>query len=60
MRPSTRMHGSAIRSVRSQYSKVNVIGEISHLYPSQTLGPIWMPFQIHHYVRPGSRCAKCD
>jgi len=24
---------------------VNGIGEISHPYPSQTLEPIWMPFQ---------------
>jgi len=29
-------------------AKVNGIGEISHLYPSQ----------IYHYVRPWSRCAK--
>ena len=34
--------------------KVNGIGEISHPSPSQTLGPIWMPLQIYHYVRPGS------
>jgi len=29
-------------------AKVNGIGEISHPYPSETLGPIWMSFQIHH------------
>jgi len=40
--------------------KVNGIGEISHPSPSQTLGPIWMPLQIYHYVPPGSRCAKFD
>ena len=34
--------------------KVNGIGEISDPSPSQTLGPIWMPLQIYHYVRPGS------
>ena len=34
-------------------AKVNGISEISHPYPSQTLGPICMPFQIYHYVRPG-------
>ena len=33
--------------------KVSGIGEISHPYPSQTLGPIWMPLQIYHYVLPG-------
>ena len=33
--------------------KVDGIGEISHLYPSQTLGPIWMPLQIYHYVPQG-------
>jgi len=38
--------------------KVNGIGEISD--PSQTLGLIWMPLQIYHYVPPGSRCAKFD
>jgi len=38
--------------------KVNGIGEISNPYRSQTLGPIWMPLQIYHYVRSGSRCAK--
>jgi len=40
--------------------KVNGIGKISHPSPSQTLGLIWMPLQIYHYVPPGSRCAKCD
>jgi len=40
--------------------KVNGIGEISNPFPSQTLGPIWMPLQIYHYVPPGSRCAKFD
>jgi len=33
--------------------KVNGIGEISHHSPSQTLGPIWMPLQIYHYVLQG-------
>ena len=31
--------------------KVSGMGEISNPYPSQTLGPIWMPLQIYHYVR---------
>ena len=39
--------------------EVNGIGEISHPYISQTLRPIWMPFQAYHYG-PGSRCAKFD
>jgi len=33
--------------------KVNGIGEISHLSPSQTLGPIWMPLQVYPYVPQG-------
>ena len=33
--------------------KVNGIGEISHPSPSQTLGPIWMPLQMYHYVPQG-------
>ena len=33
--------------------KVNGIGEISHPSPSPTLGPIWMPLQIYHYVPQG-------
>ena len=40
--------------------KVIGIGEISDPSPSQTLGQIWMPLQIYHYVPPGSRCAKFD
>jgi len=40
--------------------KVNGIGEISHPDTIQNLGPIWMPFQMYHYVSPGSRCAKFD
>ena len=40
--------------------KVNGIGEISNPYPSQTLPPVWMQFEIYHYVRPGSRHAKFD
>ena len=33
--------------------KVNGIREISHPSTSPTLGPIWMPLQIYHYVPPG-------
>ena len=33
--------------------KVTGIGEISHPSPSQTLGPVWMPLQIYHYVPQG-------
>ena len=51
----TRMRGYAVLEANG---KVNGIGEISHPSPSQTLGPIWMPLQIYHYVPPGSRCAK--
>jgi len=41
-------------------AKVNGIGEISHPYPSKSLGPILVPVQIYHYVHPGSQCAKFD
>jgi len=44
------MRGSTIRSVRSQCDRRN-FAPLS----SQTLGPIWMPLQIYHYIRPGSR-----
>ena len=37
--------------------KANGIGKISHPYPSRTLGPVWMPIQMSHYIRPGSWCA---
>ena len=33
--------------------KVNGIGEISHPDTIQNLGPIWMPFQMYHYVSQG-------
>ena len=38
--------------------KVNGIGEISHPSPSPTLGPIWMPLQIYHYVPPRESMCK--
>jgi len=47
-------------SVLEANTKVNGIGEMSNPSPSQTLGPIWMPLQIYHYVPPASRCAKFD
>jgi len=71
-----RMRDSEIRSVRSQYGKDNGIGEMvwptlesrtarnrteqNRTDPSQTLGPIWMPLQIYHYVHPGNRYAEFD
>jgi len=41
-------------------AKVNEIGQISHSYHSHIIRSIRMPFQIYHYVHPGSRCAKYD
>jgi len=34
--------------------KVNGIGEISNPYPSLTVGPIWMPLQIHRESKKGA------
>jgi len=47
-------------AVLEDNAKVNGMSKTSHSYPSQTLGPIWMLFQLYHYVRPGSRYAKLD
>jgi len=57
---SSRVCAVAQYAVLEAIGKVNGIGEISNPSPSQTLRPIWMPLQIYHYVRPGSRCAKFD
>jgi len=51
-------HWQQLSYTVSSVCVVSGIGETSHPYTSQTLGPIWMPFQI--YVRPGSRRAKFD
>jgi len=48
-----RMHASAVLETTG-------IDKIWYPNPSQTIGPIWMPFQIYHYFRPGNRCAKFD
>jgi len=46
----SRVCAAAQYAVLEVNGKVNGIGEISHPYPSQTLGSIWMPLQIYHYV----------
>jgi len=50
---------AAVRECSCLYASVDACRELQRVvYLSQTLGPIWMPFQRYHYVRPESRCAK--
>ena len=58
--PLSRVCAVAQYAVLEANGKVNGIGEISDPSPFQTLGPIWMPLQMYHYVPTGSRCAKFD
>ena len=52
----TRMRGSAIWSIRSQWDRRNFVPLFP--YPSQTSALVWTPFQLYRYVHPQSRCAK--
>jgi len=56
----TYIRGVAHYAVLEANAKVNGMGKILHPYPSATLRQIWVPFQICHYILPGSRYAKLD
>ena len=48
------MHDNRIEIVKAN-AEVNGIGKIVHVHSSETVWPVWMQYEIYHYVDVDSR-----